>query len=36
MNKCVDGSNSLAILVRRDSESRNALLKRMDKAINVA
>lgn len=31
-----DGSNALAILVRRDGESLNALLKRLDKAIGLA
>lgn len=31
-----DGSNCLAMLVRRDSESLNALLKRLDKAIGLA
>ena len=31
-----DGSNCLAILVRRDGESLNALLKRLDKAIGLA
>jgi hypothetical protein len=31
-----DGSNCLAMLVRRDSESLNALLKRLDKAIGPA
>jgi len=29
----VDGSNCLAMLVRRDGESLNGLLKRLDKAI---
>ena len=32
----VDGSNCLAMLVRRDGESLNALLKRLDKAIGLA
>lgn len=32
----VDGSNCLAMLVRRDRESLNALLKRLDKAIGLA
>lgn len=32
----VDGSNCLAMLVRRDGESLNALLKRLDKAIDFA
>ncbi len=31
-----DGSNCLAMLVRRDDESLNALLKRLDKAIGLA
>ena len=31
-----DGSNCLAMLVRRDGESRNALLKRLDGAIGLA
>ena len=31
-----DGSNCLALLVRRDGESLNALLKRLDKAIALA
>ena len=31
-----DGSNCLAMLVRRDGESLNALLKRRDKAIGLA
>jgi hypothetical protein len=31
-----DGSNALAMLVRRDGESLNALLKRLDKAIGLA
>jgi hypothetical protein len=31
-----DGSNCLAMLVRRDGESRNALLQRLDKAIGLA
>lgn len=31
-----DGSNCLAMLVRRDGESLNALLKRVDKAIGLA
>jgi hypothetical protein len=31
-----DGSNCLAMLVRRDGESLNALLKRLDKAISLA
>lgn len=31
-----DGSNCLAMLVRRDGESLNALLKRLDKAIGMA
>ena len=31
-----DGSNCLAMLVRRDGESLNALLKRLDKAIGLA
>jgi hypothetical protein len=31
-----DGSNCLAMLVRRDGESLNVLLKRLDKAIGVA
>ena len=31
-----DGSNCLAMLVRLDGESFNALLKRLDKAIGVA
>jgi hypothetical protein len=31
-----DGSNCLAIFVRRDGESLNALLKRLDKAIGLA
>ena len=30
-----DGSNCLAMLVRRDGESLNALLKRLDKAIGL-
>jgi hypothetical protein len=29
----VDGHNALAMLVRRDGETLNALLKRLDKAI---
>ena len=32
----VDGSNCLAMLVRHDGESLNALLKRLDKAIDLA
>ena len=32
----VDGSNCLAMLVRHDGESLNALLKRLDKAIGLA
>ena len=32
----VDGSNCLAMLVRRDGESLNALLRRLDKAIGLA
>ena len=32
----VDGSNCLAMLVRRDGESLNAPLKRLDKAIGLA
>ena len=28
-----DGSNAIAMLVRRDGETLNALLKRLDKAI---
>ena len=32
----VDGSNCLAMLVRRDGESLNALLKRLDKALGLA
>ena len=32
----VDGSNCLAMLVRRDGESLNVLLKRLDKAIGLA
>lgn len=39
-HKCVataaDGSNCLAMLVRREGESLNALLKRLDKAIGLA
>ena len=31
-----DASNCLAMLVRRDGESLNALLKRLDKAIGLA
>jgi hypothetical protein len=31
-----DGSNCLAMLVRRDGETLNALLKRLDKAIATA
>jgi len=31
-----DGSNCLAMLVRRDGENLNALLKRLDKAIGLA
>jgi hypothetical protein len=31
-----DGSNCLAMLVRRDGEGLNALLKRLDKAIGLA
>ena len=31
-----DGSNCLAMLVRRDGESLNALLTRLDKAIGLA
>ena len=31
-----DGSNALAMLVRREGESLNALLKRLDKAIGLA
>lgn len=31
-----DGSNALAMLVRRDGETLSALLKRLDKAIAVA
>lgn len=31
-----DGSNCLAMLVRRDGESLNSLLKRLDKAIGLA
>jgi hypothetical protein len=31
-----DASNALAMLVRRDGETLNALLKRLDKAIGVA
>ena len=31
-----DGSNCLAMLVRRDGESFSALLKRLDKAIGLA
>jgi hypothetical protein len=31
-----DGSNCLAMLVRRDGESFNALIKRLDKAIGLA
>jgi hypothetical protein len=31
-----DGHNSLAMLVRRDGETLNALLKRLDKAIAKA
>lgn len=38
--KCVaaaaDGRNCLAMLVRRDGETMNALIKRLDKAIGVA
>ena len=33
LTSAVDGSNCLAMLVRRDGESLNALLKRLDKAI---
>ena len=32
----VDGSNCLAMLVRHDGETLNALLKRLDKAIGLA
>lgn len=32
----VDGSNCLAMLVRRDGESLNALQRRLDKAIGLA
>lgn len=39
-NECVataaDGSNCLAMLVRRDGETLSALLKRLDKAIGTA
>lgn len=31
-----DGSNSLAMLVRRDGETLTALMKRLDKAIGLA
>ena len=31
-----DGSNCIAMLVRHDGESLNALLKRLDKAIGMA
>jgi ribosome assembly protein YihI (activator of Der GTPase) len=31
-----DGSNTLAMLVRREGESLNVLLKRLDKAIGLA
>ena len=31
-----DGNNALAMLVRREGESLNALLKRLDKAIGRA
>ena len=31
-----DGSNCIAMLVRRDGESFNALLRRLDKAIGLA
>lgn len=31
-----DGSNTLAMLVRRDGETLSALLKRLDKAIALA
>ena len=31
-----DGSNCLPMLVRRDGESLNALLRRLDKAIGLA
>ena len=31
-----DGSNALAMLVRRDGETLHALLKRLDKAIGLA
>jgi len=31
-----DGSNCLAMPVRRDGESRDALLKRLDKTIGLA
>ena len=31
-----DGSNALAMLVRREGESLNALLKRLDNAIGLA
>jgi len=31
-----DGSNSLAMLVRREGESLTALLRRLDKAIGLA
>ena len=31
-----DGSNCLAMVVRRDGESLNTLLKRLDKAIGLA
>lgn len=31
-----DGSNSLAMLVRREGESFTALMKRLDKAIGLA
>jgi hypothetical protein len=30
-----DGSNALAMLVRRDGEALNALLKRLDRAIGA-
>ena len=30
-----DGSNTLAMLVRRDGETLNALLKRLDRAIGA-
>ena len=32
-NSAADGSNALAMLVRRDSETLPALLKRLDRAI---